>query len=455
MFSEKCEKLPVVLTISELNQKTSRLLEAHFSFVWVAGEISNFKRYASGHCYFSLKDQHAQIRCVMFRHKAQRLEFLLQDGMEVEVLALPTIYATRGDFQLDVEHIRRAGLGALFTTFETLKAKLQDEGLFAAGRKCTLPRFPRSVGIVSSLQGAAIQDMLTTLRRRFPGLQIIIYPTMVQGIQAAPEVLRAIQQASARCEVDVLIVGRGGGSIEDLWAFNDERVARSIVAAPMPVVSAVGHETDFTIADFVADVRAPTPTAAAELVSPDQRVWLQRLVQYRTYLTREMRYYMTGLAQRIDLLNRQLISPVSRLSEQRVRLTHLSWRLHQSQMQYLQQKQQQCAYMRGQLMRGVPRLTYLKQRLYHQQQQLRVSMDTGVDRRQYYLRALAAKISSFDPARILARGYSLVTDQQGHVIRSTQVLEIGASISLQLAAGSVKAQVTELIDLPIKKFDDS
>ena len=437
--------LPAVLSVSELNRKASRLLEEGLSLLWVAGEISNFKRYDSGHCYFSLKDQAGQIRCVMFRHKAQQLDFMPFDGMKVEVYALPTIYAARGDFQLGVESIRRAGLGALFAAFEQLKAKLQAEGLFAAQRKRVLPVFPQSVGVVTSLKGAAIQDILTTLRRRSPGIRIIIYPTAVQGIQAAQELAYTIQQASIRDEVDILIVGRGGGSIEDLWAFNEEIVVRSIVAASMPVVSAVGHETDFTIADFVADVRAPTPTAAAELVSPDQQIWQQRLVQYRLALIRTIRHAMNEIIQRVDFLGRQLISPARKLAEQRVKMEHIAWRLHQSQRQSIQQKQQQCAYLGRRLIQCTPEITQFTQRVQYYQQRLQAGGYAMVDKQRGYLATLMAKITGFDPNRILARGYSLVTDSQGNIVRDAQTLKIDESILLQLAQGRVHAKVTDTI----------
>jgi exodeoxyribonuclease VII large subunit len=441
---ETTDNVSGVLSISELNQKASRLLEAGFSFLWVAGEISNFKRYDSGHCYFSLKDQQAQIRCVMFRSKAQQLDFIPVDGMEVEVYALPTIYTPRGDFQLGVEGMRRAGLGALFAAFEQLKARLQAQGLFAAERKRALPFFPQAVGIVTSLNGAALQDILITLRRRSPGLRIIIYPTAVQGGQAAHEIARAIQQASDRQEVDILIVGRGGGSIEDLWAFNEEVVAYSLATVSMPVVSAVGHETDFTIADFVADVRAPTPTAAAELVSPDQRVWQQRLGQYRAILTRHIRHKMNDLLQRVDFLSRQLISPARKLAEQRIKIAHLAWRLHHAQRQFLQHKQQHCVYLHKQLICCVPQVNRVRQQLHYYQKQLHAIIYNAVHKQQCHVATLKAKIEGFNPDSILARGYSLVTDAQGKIIRDAQVLKMGEAISLQLAQGRVRAKVTAI-----------
>ncbi len=260
---------PAVLPVSLLVSSARLILERHLGLCWVSGEISNFTRAASGHCYFNLKDDQAQVRCVFFRHKAQHAGFALKDGLQVEVRATPSIYEARGEFQLNVEVVRLAGVGALYERFARLKARLEAAGWFAEERKRPLPAHPRAVGIVTSLRAAALRDVLTTLRRRWPALPVIIYPAGVQGASAAPELAAAIRTANARAEVDVLIVCRGGGSIEDLWPFNEEIVAQAIFDSALPVVSGVGHETDFTICDFVADVRAPTPTAAAELVSPD------------------------------------------------------------------------------------------------------------------------------------------------------------------------------------------
>src|SRR5688572_17380583 len=259
---------PQILSVADLNRLAREIVERHLPLSWVAGEISNFKRYDSGHCYFTLKDETAQVDCVMFRTKAMLLPWKPENGMQVEVRAYATLYEARGRFQLTVEVMRRSGLGALYEAFERLKAKLEREGLFDPARKRVLPRFPRMIGVVTSPQAAALRDVLTTLERRSPGVPVIVYPTPVQGEGAGSRIADAVTKAANRAECDVLIVCRGGGSIEDLWAYNDEALARAIAASAIPVVSGVGHETDFTIADFVADVRAPTPTAAAQLVSP-------------------------------------------------------------------------------------------------------------------------------------------------------------------------------------------
>ena len=258
------------VTVSELNRRVRELVEGALPLMWVAGEISNFTRAASGHCYFVLKDERAQVRCVFFRHKAARLDFEPENGAQVEVCALPTVYEARGEFQLGVETMRRAGLGALYEAFERLRKKLAEEGLFDIERKRELPPFPRAVGIVTSTAAAALRDVLTTLRRRMPSIPVVIYPAPVQGEGAGNKLAAAVRTASARAEVDVLIVCRGGGSMEDLWEFNSEALVREVARCSVPVVCGVGHETDFTLVDFAADVRAPTPTAAAALAVPDR-----------------------------------------------------------------------------------------------------------------------------------------------------------------------------------------
>ena len=280
---ENINSMPPVLTVSALNQAVARTLERSFPLAWVSGEISNFTRAASGHWYFTLKDDAAQVKSVMFRGRAQYAGFMPREGDKVEVRALVTLYAARGDYQLNVESIRRAGVGNLYEAFLQLKEKLAAEGMFDADRKRPLPQFARTIGIVTSPQAAALRDILTTLRRRAPHVCVILYPTPVQGEGAAQKIAQAISTASMRAECDVLLVCRGGGSIEDLWSFNHEHVARAIAACSMPVVAGVGHETDFTIADFAADVRAPTPTAAAELVSPDADIHAS--ADYRRHLT--------------------------------------------------------------------------------------------------------------------------------------------------------------------------
>ncbi|MBC7861188.1 MAG: exodeoxyribonuclease VII large subunit, partial [Burkholderiaceae bacterium] len=294
---------PPVLTVSALNGAVARLLERSFPLTWISGEVSNFTRASSGHWYFTLKDDAAQVRAVMFRGRAQYAGFTPREGDKVEVRALVTLYGARGDYQINVEAIRRAGVGALFEAFLRLKEKLEAQGLFDPARKRAPPMFARTIGIVTSLQAAALRDVLSALKRRAPHVRVILYPTPVQGQLAAEKIAEAIHLASNRAECDVLLVCRGGGSIEDLWSFNDEGVARAIAACSMPVISGVGHETDFTIADFVADVRAPTPTAAAQLVSADRVEMCQHVRQWQMRLGRIVLRRLEDRMQRLDYLS--------------------------------------------------------------------------------------------------------------------------------------------------------
>jgi len=316
-----------ILSVSALNHMARQALENRFPLLWVSGEISNLRRPASGHLYFALKDESAQVDCVMFRGRAQLVPFRLQDGLRVEARALVTLYEARGGFQLNVEALRHAGIGALFEAFARLRERLEKEGLFAPERRQPLPRHPRRIGIVTSPQAAALRDILAALARRAPHLPLILYPTLVQGEGAAANIAEAIGRAAARAECDVLIVARGGGSIEDLWAFNEEAVARAIDACPIPVIAGIGHETDTTIADLAADCRAATPTAAAELASAgwfEAQAELSRLAEA---LGRQARRRLQEYMQRIDLLARRLVHPGERLGRLRAETAHLATRL--------------------------------------------------------------------------------------------------------------------------------
>lgn len=316
-----------VIPVSALNRAISTMLERSFPLLWISGEVSNFTRAASGHWYFSIKDQQAQMRCVMFRGRAQYAEFTPREGDRIEVRAVVTMYEPRGEVQLNVEAVRRTGQGRLYEAFLRLKAQLESEGLFAPERKRPLPAHPRAIGIVTSLQAAALRDVLTTLARRAPHIPVIVYPAPVQGAGSAEKLVAAVETANARREVDVLLVCRGGGSIEDLWSFNDEALARAIAASELPVVSGVGHETDFTIADFAADVRAPTPTGAAELASPQRALLLREVGERQRALARGMERRLEQRAQQLDWLARRLVSPAERLQRQRTHVEQLAVRL--------------------------------------------------------------------------------------------------------------------------------
>jgi len=421
-FLPETDTSRAVLSVSELNRSAKDLLEHALPLLWVAGEISNLKRYDSGHWYFSLKDASAQVRCVMFRHKNQYLDWQPKDGMQVEVRALVTLYEARGDFQLSVESIRRAGLGALFEAFEKLKAKLEKEGLFATDRKRALPPFPRQIGIITSHAAAALRDVLTTLQRRMPSLPIIIYPTPVQGEGAAAKIAEAIQIAAKRAECEVLILCRGGGSIEDLWAFNEEIVARAIAACPIPIVSGVGHETDFTIADFVADRRAPTPTGAAQLVCPDSVELLQRVATLHGRLCRVMERGLESRMQRADILARRLIHPGERLKNQRVHVQHLRERLTGA---WLRQSESR------------------HWRLREPVQRLRGAANRVTETLTMDLQRLQAHLIHLNPQSVLERGYSITYAADGTVVRDSSQVAVGDAVKLTFAQGWAETRVVD------------
>ncbi len=430
-----------VLTVFELNRAARGALESSFPLTWVAGEVSGFLRHGSGHCYFTLKDQDAQVGCVMFRQRAALLGSLPANGERVEVRALVTLYEARGQFQLNVETLRRGGIGALFEAFERLKAKLRGEGLFDASRKRPLPRFPRTVGVVTSRDGAALRDLLTTLARRMPGIAVCVYPTPVQGEGAATRIANALRIAGERAECEVLVVCRGGGSIEDLWAFNEERVARAIIASPIPVVSGVGHETDFTIADFVADLRAPTPTAAAELVSPSRTELAARVAEQRQRLAHAARRRIEQRMQQLDYLGRRLLSPVDLLRQRGVQLAHLASRLrgaqtctHAAAVHRLALVAQRHAACRPDLMQSARRLESLGHRLGSAARRL-------LERRGDAIGRLGAQLAHLNPETVLARGYSITRRQDGSIVRAAAELAVDDKLSLSFAAGSAEVRV--------------
>ena len=430
-----------VLSVRELNFAAKQLIEGGLPLLWVRGEISNFVSAASGHWYFSLKDEQAQVRCVMFRHKSQYLDWQPRSGIQVEVLALPSLYEARGEFQLTLEQMRPAGLGALFEAFERLKKKLELEGLFAESRKRHLPLFPARIGIVTSPQAAALRDVLTTLAKRMPGLPVVLYSTPVQGEGSAQKIAQAIEQANQRKECEVLIVCRGGGSIEDLWAFNEEVVARAIVASHIPVVCGVGHETDFTIADFVADLRAATPTAAAQAATPDRLELNQSLLQSEKRMARAMLRLLERTMQQLDYLQRRILHPAQRAQQQVQHLGQLQQRL-QASLNYAIQSQQWRLHTTQQ------RFTSVKPNLqshFDHLTDIGLSLKDTIQRslESYSLRLITAQknLQLLDPHQVLARGYSMVRDEQGEVIRDGAALPIGANLQINFAQGWAKAEV--------------
>jgi exodeoxyribonuclease VII large subunit len=408
-----------VVTVSELNRRVRVLLENQFEILWVAGELSNVKRAASGHWYFCLKDPAAQIECAMFRTRAQFLDFRPEDGMRVEVRARVTLYEPRGNYQLVIEEIRKAGLGALYEAFEKLKAKLEAEGLFEAGRKRPLPRFPRRIGIVTSPAAAALRDVLTTLGRRAPMVPVVLYPAPVQGEGAGAQIARAIGIANSRGECDVLIVCRGGGSLEDLWAFNEEVVARAIVASRLPVVSGVGHETDFSIADFVADLRAATPTAAAAAASPDRAALCEQLAAMRRRLARDLRRIVETGQQRLDAATRRLLTPAQRIAHDRERLAQHARRLQ----------------------RALPDIGAERRDIARMARRLSLGAARVAGERARHLAALRASLGHLDPTQVLGRGYSIVRGADGHVRRSSSGLAVGDLLDVTFSEGGAETAV--------------
>jgi exodeoxyribonuclease VII large subunit len=432
---------PRVLSVSELNRAVRELMEQQLPLTWVGGEISNFKRYDSGHCYFTLKDECAQVDCVMFRQKAMLLGWQPENGMQVDVRACPTLYEARGKFQLNVEVMRRAGLGALYEAFERLKAKLQLEGLFDPARKRQLLRFPATIGIVTSPQAAALRDVLTTLRRRMPSASVVIYPAPVQGEGAAAKIVQAIATAGARSECDVLIVCRGGGSIEDLWAYNDEALARAIAACPIPVVSGVGHETDFTIADFVADVRAPTPTGAAQLVSADRIEVCEQLRQCELQLARLVKRQLENRMQRLDYLSRCLVHPGQRIAHQLQQLQHLANRLCNGWRRFFEGAVWQIRGVARELVQTRPDIDVMERERIELGRRIRDAARLRLDAIAGRLAAIDAHLVHLNPQGVLERGYSIVALPTGEIVRDAAQVNAGVDLEVRFARGAAQVAV--------------
>jgi len=434
---------PPVIPVSLLVSSARLLLERHLGLAWIAGEISGFTRASSGHCYFTLKDASAQVRCVLFRTKAQALGFPLAEGMAVEVRATPTIYEARGDFQLNVETVRLAGLGALYERFVKLKARLDAAGWFDATRKRPLPPFPRAVGVVTSTRAAALRDVLTTLARRWPAARAIVYPTPVQGEGAAAEIGAAIALANLRAEVDVLIVCRGGGSLEDLWAFNEEAVARAVYTSALPIVSGVGHETDFTICDFIADLRAPTPTAAAAAAVPDRVALAHRLAQLARHAARGTAHALGSRAQRVDHAARRLVHPAARLAQQRERAAALGARLARAWRAAAGADRDALVTLASRLLREARAPLPQRVVVERQTERLRRAARDGIAKRAARVEAAARAIGHLDPRAVLTRGYAIVTTATGDVVYdAAQVLPQDA-VRLAFARGGAGATITD------------
>ena len=428
---------PLVWEVGALCRAVSDALQARFNPVAVRGEISGFSRAASGHCYFSIKDAGGQIRCAMFRRAAQLMDFSPRDGELVELRGRLGIYEQRGDLQLVVESMQRAGQGALFEQFLRLKAQLEAEGLFDAARKRSLPPLPRGIGVVTSPGAAALHDVITALRRRVPHIPVVLVPALVQGAQAPASLIDALQRlyglaregagsvdgsVAGAPPIDTILLVRGGGSIEDLWAFNDERLARTIVQSPVPLICGVGHETDFTIADFCADLRAPTPTAAAELVSQPREVWMGALQLMQGRLEDGVQRLLDRQQQRLDLAAQRLGRPSEQLARSRLQLSRQAQRLRHAMQLRLQ------------------RMDHAGQGL---QAQLPAGMRRGLGRRADHLARMELRLQLLDPRLVLQRGYALLTDAEGHPVTEARSAPPGTALQAQLADGSLDLVVTQ------------
>jgi exodeoxyribonuclease VII large subunit len=432
---------PPVISVSEFNRLARHVVEQGLPLLWVAGEVSNLKRYDSGHCYFTLKDAQAQVECVLFRHRLQVLGWTPQDGMQVEVRALPTLYEARGRFQLNVETVRRAGFGALYEAFARLKARLEREGLFDPARKRPLPRLPRAVGVVTSPRAAALRDVLTTLWRRMPRIPVIVYPAPVQGDGAAQRIAETIATAGARRECEVLIVCRGGGSIEDLWAFNEEIVARAILTCPIPVITGIGHETDFTIADFVADARAPTPTGAAVLASASREDLIKTLLHLGQRLMRAAARALEDRMQRLDFLSRRLTHPGERIGTGLAQLRHLATRLVGAWRRELAEHGWQMREMALRLAGCGPDLPARERRAAELARRLREAARRRVSAGGERIAAVAAHLDHLNPRLVLERGYSITHDSDGRIVQDATRLVPGEELRLTFARGWADARV--------------
>lgn len=440
------EPIREIYTVSDLNREARELLEGHFPLVWVEGEISNLARPSSGHIYFSLKDEAAQVRCAMFKMRNRLLNFQPQNGQQVLARARVSLYEARGDFQLIIEHMEETGDGALRRRFELLKHQLYQEGLFDEAHKQELPLLPTRLGVITSPSGAAIRDILSVLKRRFPGIPVLIYPVPVQGEEAPPAIVEALQTAAKRQECDLFILARGGGSLEDLWAFNEESVARAIFDCPIPIVTGIGHEIDFTIADFVADYRAPTPSAAAEYVSPDREEWLETFMAWRNRLLRTHQGFLQQTNQTLDWLSKRLVHPGQRLREHSQRLNELEQRMTNAQNSHLRHRRAQLATMYARIQGSSPekqlRVHHMRlDKLDHANRQVMVKL---LERGQQKLGNLGRALDAISPLATLGRGYALAQTSDGKIIRKATEVKVNDLITTRLGRGSIESRVESI-----------
>lgn len=436
-----------ILSPSQLNTLARNLLEDTFPMVWIEGELGNVARPSSGHLYLTLKDERAQVKAAMFKPKSTWLKFIPREGMRVLARGRLTLYEARGEYQLVLDHMEDAGEGALRRAFEELKAKLQAEGLFDVARKRALPAFPRRIGVLTSPTGAAVRDVISVFARRFPLLEVDVLPVPVQGSTAAAQIRGMLSRAIASNRYDVLLLTRGGGSLEDLWAFNDEQLARAIAASPVPIVSAVGHETDFSLSDFAADLRAPTPSVAAELIAPDRVALLQRVRRLQQRLDDQEQYRLRSAMQRLDRASLRLNAqrPQARLALLRSREREARRRLDAILARRLQEALARTRHVGARLRNQAPerRLTLLAQRLDTLRARSRSSLQSRMQLDQQRLTGLARALAAISPLATVARGYAILHHEDGHLVRSVKDAKPGDPIRAQLADGELQMRVDE------------
>ena len=439
---------PTIYSVTQLNRNVKSLLEQNFFSIQVIGEISNLSRPSSGHLYFSLKDERAQVRCALFRRQALKLDFIPENGLQIQASANVSLYETRGDYQLIVNQMQEAGDGALRKAYEQLKEKLAELGFFASEHKKQLPLIPKAIGIITSPSGAAIQDILSALARRFPSIPVIIYPVMVQGNEAKYEINQAIITANQRKECDVIILARGGGSLEDLWAFNEEMVAKAVFKSRLPIISGIGHETDTTIVDYVADLRTATPTAAAEHCTPDAHQWLGQFQAYEHHLSQLILNKLQQRNRHLEWLTKNLNQqhPGKQLEVKSQRLDELEYRLKSTLQNKLSQANSSLNTQRAQLWQYSPEYKFqeLKNQYNNLNHRLNTNIETMLHDYQQKFNYLSQTLNIVSPLATLQRGYSLTSDAQDTLISSTEQLKVGQNIKTRLKSGSFSSQIQEI-----------
>lgn len=443
------EQRQEIYTVSQLNNEVKFLLEDTYPHIWVEGEISNFAAPGSGHWYFSLKDTSAQVKCCLFKGNQRKLGFVAKDGMHVLIRARVSLYENRGDYQLIADFMEERGEGKLRRAYEALKKKLEQAGLFDPAHKKPLPLFPKSIGIITSATGAAVRDILHVLKRRYACAPIIIYPTLVQGSTAAPTIANAIEIANRRNECDILILARGGGSLEDLWPFNEEVVAHAIFKSTIPIISGVGHEVDFTIADFVADKRAPTPSAAAEIITPDGAELLQLFNRHQSHIAKQIHSKLNALKQHLTWTQKHLAQqhPKRKLIEKAQRLDFCELTLVQLQTRLINKLQTQVKDLDNKLHRQIPthRINAMEHKINIYQQKLLSSVTAKLNKQKISLANVAAKLDALSPLATLTRGYAIAADQNHHVLRDANEVQVGDTVNIRLLKGSLDCKVEKII----------